>query len=83
MNRNKVAFAGALVLVATVSNIHGRVRQHQKQAKIINDIADELLIVFKAYTRVSTDAANGKYRNKDFSSVKEDLEFQIIALHNE
>lgn len=81
MNRNRIAFAGLLVAVAFVSDLHGRVQQHKKQAKIMSHMADEILVAFRAYARTQKKISDGEY--VDPKTIKENLEFEFIRAHYE
>lgn len=83
MNRKKIAYVGLLVGVAAGSNIHGRIRQHAKDVKVITQLGIEFMALAKAYVRVQKKINNGEYSADDMDRIEEQFEFEIIAAHYE
>lgn len=83
MNRDRVIQIGALAVVAVGSNIHGRIRQHKKNAKVMRELGEEIQILFRAYARIQQRVSSGQLRETDSDRLKEHIEFEIIAAHEE
>lgn len=84
MNRpQKASLLLGIAGIAVASNVLGRISQHKKQIKIMNQMAVEIKSLFRAYAKIQKGIVRGEYTEADLLPIEERLEFEIIAAHYE
>lgn len=67
--------------IAISSNMLGRISQHKKQTKIMNNMAEEIKMLFRAYAKVQRGIVKGEYTEADLLPIEERLSFEFLAAH--